>query len=152
MGKLQLNFQSGLFKYCLKNLCKEAKCEVDDLKYLREENLLSFKLDKKEYEVFEVNEARFLVSLLRSGLPTSRIKILLQKLEKPYFYSNIYYDFISKSWLEKPITCDEDISKVEEYVEEYFEYLVEEENYQELKRLLTIIKSKLKEKICNSLK
>lgn len=139
------NLQAGLFKYSLEELCKEAKCSTEELKFLKQEKLLSFPLDKKQYEEYEINEAKFLVALLHSGLPMSRIKILLQKLEKPYAYSDIYYDFIRDSWVEKPINCDEDISLVEEYIDDYLDYLEDGDNKDELERIFKSIKMKLKE-------
>ena len=142
-GKTHPSLQRGLFTYKLEQLCNEANCDLKDLRLLIKEKLLSFSLNKKGYEEYEVNEARFLTSLIKSNLPIKTIKKMLSSLEKPYSYTNIYYNFITQKWLENPIPREEidDFIKdspelINDHIYEYLEYLSENDERERLKEIL----------------
>lgn len=137
------DLQQGLFKYKLKQLCQEANCDLQDLRLLIKEGLLSFSLNKKEYEMYEVDEARFLTSLLKSEIPIKTIKRMLSNLEKPFAYTNLSYDFLKKAWIEKSIGPDEDISITGDYIEDYIEYLAEKGDGEKIKEIFNLLREKV---------
>ena len=137
------DLQQGLFKYKLKQLCREVNCNLKDLRLLIKKDLLSFALNKKEYEIYEVDEARFLTSLLKSEIPIKTIKGMLFNLEKPFAYTNLSYDFTKKAWIEKSIGPDEDIAIIGDYIGDYIEYLEEEDDREKISEIFNLLKEKV---------
>lgn len=135
--------QQGLFKYTLKQLCRDARCSVQDLEILKQNRLLSFPINKEKYDDSELYEAIFLTSLLKSELSIEKINKMLSGLEKPYSYSNIYYNFITQKWVQNPIREDEienyiveNSDLISDHIDEYLETLYENDDQEKLKEII----------------
>ncbi len=114
-------FQFSLFKRTREQFLNEVGVELKILKQWHELNLLSF--DPEELEVFdekEVEEARFIKILMRSGISFEKVTFMLGKLEKPYCYNfnEMFWDFEDEEW----ISIDSLIqNSCEQYLFEYFD-------------------------------
>lgn len=142
--------QLGIAKFNLEQLCSQANCSIKELKFLKNKGLLSFSADQKEFEWFEVSEARFLISLIRFGFSLTNIKKLLASEEPPYSYSNYFYNFVDKIWLDSPIPREQideylsnNLETISGHIEDYIEYLAEEGEEEKIKEILDLLKEKI---------
>lgn len=143
------NLQLELFKHKI----DEGGCNSFQIDLLAKEGLLSFTTeDRDDFEKYEIRELKFLKSLyFDSGLPTSIVKTMLIKLEKPYAYSfyDIYWDYESRAWKNLPQDNDSFVmDNLKEIISEnFYSYLdnIETEDSKNLIEMRDQINKKLKQ-------
>lgn len=91
--------QLELFSYNREDFLRIVGADTSRLKLWYQFNILSF--DPEKIEKFyqkDIIEARFVKTIMESGLPFEQIVLMLNKLEKPYIYSfdEIYWDLEKK--------------------------------------------------------
>jgi hypothetical protein len=144
---IQPNLQTGI----LKNKLKESGCSQHQASILFKEGLLSFEPEgKEEFEVYEIEELRFLKCLFfDSSLSANLVKAMLTKLKRPYSYSfeNIYWDYGIQDWKELQQDVDDYIKdNLKEIIVDNFDVYLENVEDDDLKQL-TIIKDAIEAKL-----
>jgi len=144
---IQPNQQSGL----LKNKIEESGCSNHQASIFFKEGLLSFEPDgKEEFEVYEIEELRFLKCLFfDSGLSSNLVKAMLTKLKKPYCYSfeKIYWDYGIQDWKELPQDIDDYVKdNLKDIIIDNIDVYLESVEDDDLKQL-TIIKDAIEDKL-----
>jgi hypothetical protein len=144
---IQPNTQTGLLKFKL----KESGCSQHQASILFKEGLLSFETGRmEEYEVFEIEELRFLKCLFfDSGLSANLVKAMLTKLKRPYSYSfeKIYWDYGIQDWKELPQDIDDYVKdNLKDIIVDNIDVYLESVEDDDLKQL-TIIKDAIEAKL-----
>ena len=119
-------WSKSLFERNKSDFLEEAGVDLKTLKKWHSLNLLSFNPDEIEkFTEKEVEETRFLKTLMKSGLAFEKIVQMLEKLEKPYCYNfrQVYWDLEKEQWV-----SIEALKKfaVEDYIEENIEEIANE--------------------------
>jgi len=131
--------QDSLFPFNLTDTLEKHSLSIASVTQLYEDDYLSFDpSEKTELNAFEYYELDFVCYLFTSGISLDSIRTLLSKLNKPYCYdiSKVYFNFNSKDWEKIPIPA---VPEVEDLINN----LIEDEDFERLEELKTIITNAL---------
>lgn len=115
--------QESLFKRTKSEFIEETGVNLNTLRKWREMRLISFNPDQKElFDERELEETRFIKTLIQSGLSFETVQTMLSKLKKPYCYNfkQMFWDFEKEEWI-----------SIDRLVESRYEHYLDE-NYLEL--------------------
>ena len=135
--------QGSLFKKTRTEFLNDVGVDLRTLKQWYELNLLSFNPEKLDiFDERELEETKFIKTLMRSGLSFEKVTNMLAKLNKPYCYnfSEMFWDFEEEAWISidrlVEDRCEEYLAQnveeiIDRYLYDFVEKKQEEGNYKD---------------------
>jgi len=145
--------QMSLFGFSTEELVANTGVSREDMAEWQKLGWLSFCPPERAcYQPFDLNEVRFIASLVRFGLSRPMIHRMLSGLARPYRYDPelIAYSFFKQRWQQLPAVSEEHLREahLEEFreglrqeIEDYVDELTRNEDLEELENLLTMLTS-----------
>lgn len=141
--------QLSIITYSVDELIAETSVSIDDMIEWNKLDWLSFfPQHSEQYQPFHKDEIIFIASLVRFGLSKAMIGRILKDLSKPYYYNPelMAFNFFKRKWQQLPALSEEELkdSWFKDYIHEYLEELLEEEDLYSLRNLQKNVEAALK--------